>query len=87
MVTVPGIQTPLLLSLTITILVTVWISWKVIASHRKSLPPGPIGFPFIGSALLVVHEQSWKIFGSWAKTFGAFPGLLHLVSVVNATGR
>ncbi|CCM01268.1 uncharacterized protein FIBRA_03317 [Fibroporia radiculosa] len=43
-----------------------------ILRHRSQLPlpPGPPGLPYIGNALQMPADQSWKAFTQWAQVYG-----------------
>ena len=49
---------------------------------RRRLPPGPSGWPLIGSALSLPKEREWVVYQAWSKIYGAyhnvFPHLPHL---------
>ena len=49
---------------------------------RRRLPPGPEGWPLIGSALKLPKEREWVVYQAWSKIYGAyhnaFPHLPHL---------
>ena len=38
------------------------------------LPPGPKGYPLIGSLFDVPTEKPWITYNEWAKTYGKFSG-------------
>jgi len=39
-------------------------------SHRLPYPPGPGGYPIIGSFLKAPTEKSWLTYTEWGKTYG-----------------
>jgi len=40
------------------------------SSHRLPYPPGPKGYPIIGSFLEAPTEKSWLTYTEWGKTYG-----------------
>jgi hypothetical protein len=50
----------------------VWVAVKAMQQHRKraKLPPGPPGYPFLGSVLSFPKDQKWLTFADWAKQYG-----------------
>ncbi|KAI0041820.1 cytochrome P450 [Auriscalpium vulgare] len=51
-------------------ILAVFLAWKML--HRKSfpLPPGPKGYPVIGSLLDFPTSQPWLTFAEWSKLWG-----------------
>jgi len=54
-------------------LLTVFLGWYIyrwLSRWWLNLPPGPFGFPFIGS-ILQLEKHAEKSFESWTKNYGA----------------
>ncbi|EAU83268.1 cytochrome P450 [Coprinopsis cinerea okayama7 len=44
-------------------------AWKL-RSKRKRSPPGPPGYPLVGSLFSIPKEKSWSIHDTWLKEYG-----------------
>ena len=47
-------------------------------SQRLPYPPGPKGYPIIGSLLEAPTEKSWLKYAEWSRTYGERLGTLGL---------
>ncbi|KAH8831093.1 cytochrome P450 [Flagelloscypha sp. PMI_526] len=49
-----------------------WVLSSLVKRRRRRLPPGPRGWPIIGSLLDLPKAHSWHKFQEWSKQYGSF---------------
>jgi hypothetical protein len=59
----------------------VWVIAKVVQDRqrRAKLPPGPPGYPLIGSFFIWPKKKRWLKFAEWGQTYGMHD--LHYLSL------
>lgn len=54
----------------ICLVLVVVLSYRLIMSRTRSLPPGPRGYPLIGNLFDMPATQEWLAFAQWGDKYG-----------------
>ncbi|PCH42021.1 cytochrome P450 [Wolfiporia cocos MD-104 SS10] len=49
---------------------TIWAALYFSSKRRRSLPPGPPGYPIIGNTLQIPEDRQWITFAEWGRKYG-----------------
>lgn len=68
-------------------ILTVLLLWNYVSKRSRlrglPLPPGPKGWPIIGSLLEMPQERTWLVYDKWFKIYGV---LFHTCSCITDEG-